>query len=100
MVETGREPVEKLKKEMNMTPKLNSGFDVHNTTIMEENETNRQTLGRKQPVTRKKRTNHFTEDLPTSANPQQRGQSIKKVKPGNGIRTKSSVGGLSDQQFG
>ena len=51
-------------------------------------------------MARKKRTNHFVEDLPGSANPNKTSSSVKKGKAFKGIRTKSSVSGIEQATFG
>jgi hypothetical protein len=55
-------------KESNVTPKPGHGFDVHNTTIMEENETIRASM-EKTGLHKKKRMSHFGDEVPISVNP-------------------------------
>lgn len=88
-------------KEFNATPKPGHGFDVHNTTILEENETMRGSMDKHPALVRKKRSNHFAEDgLPMSATASNAQASQKKGKLIKGIRTKSSVSGIGvDQQI-
>jgi hypothetical protein len=82
-------------KDLNTTPKPSNGFDVHNTTILEENETMRASMDKHPTLARKKRSNHFAEDgVPMSATLSNAQGSMKKGKLIKGIRTKSSVSGI------
>jgi hypothetical protein len=67
---------------------------------MEENETLRGSIDKHPALARKKRSNHFAEDMPGSANPNKTSSSIKKGKILKGIRTKSSVSGVEPTVFG